>query len=175
MPSSLSTRPITGEGRSVGATGPPSEDKRWRQVDLRIRRCGRRPDALIEVLHTVQELFGYLDNEALAYVGESLSVPPSRVFGVATFYSHFTLKPQGAHTCVVCAGTACYINGASAILERIHEALGIGVGDTTVDNKISLLRARCVGACSLAPVVVLDGDVSGRMTPERVLTLLEAL
>ncbi len=104
---------------AVAGRSAPSDDKRWRQVDVRMRRLGYRPDGLIEVLHTTQEVFGYLDDEALSYIGESLGVPPSKVYGVATFYSHFLLKPQGLHTCVVCTGTACYIKGASALLAAI--------------------------------------------------------
>ena len=94
----------------------PSDDKRWKIVETRMRRLGDRPPALIEALHAAQEAFGYLDTDALNYVGDTLGVPHSRVFGVATFYSFFTLKPQGEHTCVVCTGTACYINGAKDIL-----------------------------------------------------------
>ena len=154
---------------------PPRDDKRWRQVDVRIRRLGARPDALIEVLHTVQEVFGYLDDDALSYVSEALSVPPSRVLGVATFYSHFVRKPQGEHTCVVCMGTACYINGAAALLNRIHDTLGIDAGGTTPDGRISLLRARCLGACSMAPAVVIDDEVHGRLSPDAVQHMLEAL
>ena len=154
---------------------PPRDDKRWRQVDVRIRRLGARPDALIEVLHTVQEVFGYLDDDALSYVSEALSVPPSRVLGVATFYSHFTLKPQGEHTCVVCTGTACYINGASGLLDEIVRTLGVEAGATTPDGKVSVLKARCLGACSLAPAVVIDGEVHGKATPAGLKTLLEAL
>jgi bidirectional [NiFe] hydrogenase diaphorase subunit len=140
-----------------------------------MRRLGHRPDGLIEVLHTVQELFGFLDNDTLAFVSQSLSVPPSKVFGVATFYSHFVLKPQGEHTCVVCTGTACYINGASAILAKLKEQLGLEAGGTTADGKLSLLQARCLGACSMAPAVVLDGDVHGRVTPTSIAPLLGAL
>lgn len=153
----------------------PSDDKRWRQVDVRMRRLGYRPDGLIEVLHTTQEVFGYLDDDALAYVGESLGVPPSKVYGVATFYSHFTLKPQGEHTCVVCTGTACYINGASGLLDEIVRTLGVEAGATTPDGKVSVLKARCLGACSLAPAVVIDGEVHGKATPAGLKTLLEAL
>lgn len=140
-----------------------------------MRRLGFRPDGLIEVLHTAQEVFGYLDDEALSYVGESLGVPLSKVYGVATFYSHFTLKPQGLHTCVVCAGTACYINGASALLEAIDEKFGVKPGATTADGKISVLKARCLGACSMAPAVVLDGEVQGHMAPGHLVELLEEL
>lgn len=153
----------------------PSDDKRWRQVDVRMRRLGHRPDGLIEVLHTAQEVFGYLDDDALWYISECLGVPPSQVYGVATFYSHFMLKPQGLHTCVVCTGTACYINGASAVLDEIGRRLGVAPGGTTGDGKVSLLKARCLGACSLAPAVVVDGEVHGKAVPTEVASLLEEL
>ena len=154
---------------------PMSDDKKWKMIDARIRRRGNSPDALIEVLHAVQEAFGYLEPDVLEYVGNALGVPLSRVYGVATFNSLFMLKPQGAHTVVVCTGTACYINHASALLGRIHERLGIKPGETTEDRNVSLLNARCLGACSLAPAVVIDGSVHGRCTPETVDLLLEEL
>ena len=140
-----------------------------------MRKGGRRPDALIEVLHSVQEAFGYLDDDALAYVSASLRVPPSRVYGVATFYSYFALKPKGRHTCVVCTGTACYINGASRLVERIRQSAGVSPGKTTADGRLSVLRARCLGACSMAPAVVIDGSVRGKLTPDGVEALLAAL
>ena len=90
----------------------PSDDERWRIVETRMRRLGNRPDALIEALHSAQEAFGYVDDDALRFIGDTLSVPPSTVFGVATFYHYFRLEAPGEHTCVVCTGTACYINGA---------------------------------------------------------------
>src|ERR671926_1520735 len=110
---------------------PPSDDKRWRVVDDTMRRHGYTPSALIEALHAVQQSFGYLDGPALRYVAKSLGVPLSRVFGVATFYHFFSLKPQGEHTCVVCTGTACYIKGSAAIIASIEQELGIGPGATT--------------------------------------------
>jgi bidirectional [NiFe] hydrogenase diaphorase subunit len=127
------------------------------------------------VLHSVQEAFGYLDGDALAYVGASLGVPLSKVYGVATFYSHFTLKPQGEHACVVCTGTACYINGAAGILAGIGDRLAVRPGQTTEDGKLSLLTARCLGACSLAPAMILDGEVVGNLTPDDAVRRLEAL
>ncbi|HTV10328.1 MAG TPA: bidirectional hydrogenase complex protein HoxE [Acidimicrobiales bacterium] len=153
----------------------PNDDKRWRQVEVRMRRLGHRPDGLIEVLHTTQELFGYLDDDALLFVAESLGVPPSKVYGVATFYSHFSLKPQGLHTCVVCTGTACYINGASALLSAIDSALGVKAGATTPDGRVSVLKARCLGACSMAPAVVIDGEVRGKVQAQGLVSTLEAL
>ncbi|MDQ1514568.1 MAG: bidirectional [NiFe] hydrogenase diaphorase subunit [Actinomycetota bacterium] len=153
----------------------PSDDKRWKAVDARMRRMGRDPGALIEVLHAVQESFGYLDLDGLAYVGSALGVPPSKVFGVATFYSFFTLKPAGEHTCVVCIGTACYITGARVVLGGIGAGLGLHPGETTADGNLSLLTARCVGACSLAPVMVVDGKTHGRLTPADALACLSDL
>ena len=151
----------------------PSDDKRWRIVETRMRRLGQRPDALIEVLHAAQEAFGYLDT--LEYVARSLGVPLSKVYGVATFYSFFTLKPQGEHACVVCTGTACYINGAGGIISAIRRGLGVRPGETTADDKLSLLTARCLGSCSLAPAMILDGEVKGKLTAEAVVAELEAL
>lgn len=154
---------------------PPSDDKRWKIVETRMRRLGNRPDALIEALHSTQEAFGYIDDEALRYVGDTLSVPPSRVFGVATFYHHFTLKPQGEHACVVCTGTACHINGAGAILDGIRDRLGVKPRETTEDGKLSLLTARCLGVCSLAPAAIVDGEVEGRVIVADLIARLEAL
>ncbi len=142
---------------------PPSDDKRWRIVEGTMRRHGNAPDALIEVLHTVQESFGYLDNDALRFVSQKLRLPLSKVFGVATFYHFFTLKPQGEHTCVVCCGTACYIKGSSALLQSVEEMTRIQPGETTADGKVSLLTARCLGSCGLAPAVVFDGEVAGKV------------
>ena len=142
---------------------PPTDDKRWKLVEGTMRRNGHEPTALIEVLHTVQECFGYLDEAALKYVATSLRVPLSKVYGVATFYHFFTLKPQGEHTCVVCTGTACYIKGAQKLLDEVEAIAQIRPGETTSDNKVSLLTARCLGSCGLAPAVVYDGNVAGKV------------
>src|SRR3954467_13191454 len=141
---------------------PPSDDKRWRIVEGTMRRHGYQSHALIEVLHTVQECFGYLDDIALLWVARNLRLPPSKVYGVATFYQFFTLKPQGEHTCVVCTGTACYINGAKDILASLDRSLHVRPKETTEDGKVSILTARCLGACSLAPAVIVDGEVHGK-------------
>ncbi|HEX4086935.1 MAG TPA: bidirectional hydrogenase complex protein HoxE [Chthoniobacteraceae bacterium] len=147
----------------IAKPSPPSDDKRWKIIDVKMRKLGYEPHALIEALHAVQDSFGFLDPKALKWVAKSLRVPPSRVYGVATFYNFFTLKPQGAHTCVVCLGTACYVKGAAAILEGIEQFAGIKPGETTPDKQISLLTARCIGACGIAPVVVYDGAPAGRL------------
>jgi bidirectional [NiFe] hydrogenase diaphorase subunit len=142
---------------------PPSGDKRWKIVAATMRKLGNQRNALIEALHTLQQTFGYLDKPGLTYVAASLKIPLSKVYGAATFYNHFTLKPQGEHACVVCTGTACYIKGAPDLLKSIEETLGVKPGETTADGKMSVLTARCFGACGLAPVVVVDGDVVGRI------------
>ena len=144
----------------------PSADKRWKIVDSRMRRYNYQAHALIEVLHTVQESFGYLDKDALKFVAAGLHVPLSRVFGVSTFYNFFSLKPQGAHTCVVCLGTACYVKGGDKMLTAIESFAQIRRGETTPDKQLSLLTARCIGACAIAPAVVYDGTVAGHQTPK---------
>jgi bidirectional [NiFe] hydrogenase diaphorase subunit len=142
---------------------PPSTDKRWKLVDATMRKAGGSSHSLIETLHTVQEAFGFLDEEALRYVALCLRVPLSRAYGVATFYHFFTLKPGGRHTCVICLGTACYIKGAQRLLDAMRESLQIAPGETTTDGEISLLTARCLGSCGLAPAVVYDQEVAGKV------------
>jgi bidirectional [NiFe] hydrogenase diaphorase subunit len=144
----------------------PSADKRWKIVDAKMRRLGYKADALIETLHIVQESFGYLDKDALAFLAGALHVPPSKVYGVATFYNFFSLKPQGAHSCIVCLGTACYVKGADKVLGAIEEYSGIRSGETTSDKQLSLLTARCIGACAIGPAVIYDGVIVGHQTPE---------
>ncbi|MGA7293430.1 MAG: bidirectional hydrogenase complex protein HoxE [Terriglobales bacterium] len=145
---------------------PPNDDKRWRLVDSTMRRQGLQPRGLIEALHTVQEAFGYLDEQSLRYVATSLRVPLSRAYGVATFYHFFTLKPAGEHTCVICTGTACYIKGAPQLLDAMQKDLGVLPRETTPDGKVSFLTARCLGSCGLAPAVVYDQEVAGKVTPQ---------
>jgi len=153
----------------------PRGDRRWRTVETRMRRLGNRPDAVIEALHAVQEAFGSIDHEAMRFVSDRLGVPPSTVFGVATFYHYFRLEPPGAHTCVVCTGTACYIDGAMEILAEIRARLGITPHETTADGRITLLTGRCFGSCSLAPAAIVDGEVVGRVGATELVERLEAL
>src|SRR5258708_31272526 len=130
----------------VAKIPPPSTDKRWRLVGATMRRHGYTPDALIETLHTVQESFGYLDDESLRYAAASLRVPLSRVYGVATFYHFFSLKPAGKHKCVMCLGTACCIKGSSYILSAIQKKLDIAPRQPTQDGDVSLLTAPSLGS-----------------------------
>ena len=157
----------------LGPPQLPSDDKRWKIVEATARRHGREPHALIETLHTVQECFGYLDESALRFVAATLRVPLSRVYGVATFYHFFSLKPKGKHTCVVCTGTACYIKGAAALLGAIENTYGVKPGETTPDNELSVLTARCLGSCGLAPAVVFDGAVLGKIGAANLLARVE--
>ena len=152
---------------------PPTDDKRWRLVDAAMRRQGYGSHALIESLHAAQGAFGYVDETAMRYVAKSLRVPLSKVFGVATFYHFFTLKPQGKHVCVVCLGTACYIKGAGEILKEVGARFKLKDGQTTADGELSLLSARCIGACGLAPAVVLDGDVVAKAVSGQVIAKIE--
>lgn len=144
----------------------PSGDKRFKILETQMKRHQFKHDALIEVLHKAQGLFGFLDTDLLYFIAHHLKLPPSRVYGVATFYHYFNLKPQGAHTCVVCMGTACYVRGADKVLAAIEDLAHVKAGDTTPDKSLSLLTARCIGACGIAPAVVYDGTVTARQTPE---------
>jgi bidirectional [NiFe] hydrogenase diaphorase subunit len=151
----------------------PSGDERFKMLDAALKRHHYQQDALIEVLHTAQELFGYLRTDLLLYLAHGLRLPPSRVYGVATFYHLFTLTPKGEHTCAVCTGTACYVKGAEDVLAAIEQATGAHPGQTTTDGRISLETARCLGSCGIAPVVVFDGAVCGKQTPGSALEHLE--
>jgi bidirectional [NiFe] hydrogenase diaphorase subunit len=144
----------------------PSDDKRWKIVNATMRRNGYRRDALIETLHTVQEAFGFLDKEALLFVSRSLNIARSHVYGVATFYHFFSLRPQGEHVCSVCTGTACHIKGAKALIDHVGEKYDLHPEETTPGNEVSLLTVRCIGACGLAPAVVVDNEVLGNVTNE---------
>jgi bidirectional [NiFe] hydrogenase diaphorase subunit len=146
----------------------PSGDERYKLIDRTIKRFNHEKDALLEVLTTAQETFGFLSKDLLIYVSNQLHVPLSRVYGVATFYHLFTFDPLGEHNFTVCTGTACYVKGANKIEQVISEEFGIQSGGTTPDGVFSLTRARCLGSCGLAPVVVFDGEIRGKETPDTV-------
>jgi bidirectional [NiFe] hydrogenase diaphorase subunit len=155
--------------RPAAKPAHPSGDKRFKLLEVAMKKHQFRADALIEVLHAAQQLFGYLELDLLLFIARGLKLPPSRVYGVATFYHFFTLKPQGKHTCVVCTGTACYVKGADALLAALKQEAGIAPGETTPDGTLSVLTARCLGACGIAPAAVLDGTVKGHQTPAALL------
>ncbi len=144
----------------------PSGDERYRAIDLTARKFKFEKDALLEVLNSAQETFGYLSRDILIYISNQLGVPMAQVYGVATFYHLFTFDPLGKHHCIVCTGTACHVKGADRIIAALSEAFGIQAGETTPDGVFSLTTARCLGSCGLAPVLVFDGSVSGKQTAE---------
>ena len=129
-------------------------------------------DELIKVLHKAQGIFGYLSDEVQYYVAEKMKIPVSKVYGVVTFYSYFTMKPKGKHRISVCMGTACYVRGAEPVLEEFKKELNITCDETTPDGKFSLDTLRCVGACGLAPVVLVGEKVYGHVTKEMVKDIL---
>lgn len=146
--------------------GHPSGDERFKAIDLTMKRFRYEKDALLEVLNTAQESFGYLSEDLIIYISTQLGVPMSQIYGVATFYHLFTFEPLGEHNCIICTGTACHVKGADQIVERLATDLGIEPGSTTEDGLMSLTTARCLGSCGLAPVIVLDGQVLGKETPD---------
>ncbi len=152
-----------------------ADDPRLQLVDRALKRARYQPSALIEILHTAQEAYGYLSQDLLRYVAGKLDLPESKVFGVATFYHFFSLRPKGEHNCIVCTGTACYVKGAGDIVSALEEQYGIHPGQTTEDGKLSLHTARCLGNCSLAPMLTLDDTVLGRETAESVLAKVRDL
>jgi NADH-quinone oxidoreductase subunit E len=143
------------------------------QVDAIINRYRQKPGSLIPVLEQCQETLGYIPVELQEYVGSALNIPGSTIFGVVTFYSFFSMVPKGRHIIKVCMGTACYVRGIKEVLNRLRSTLQLEVGHTTADRRFSLEAVRCLGACGIAPVVVVDGDAHGSVTPDGVLSLLE--
>lgn len=147
----------------------PSGDKRFKILEATMKKHQLQQGALIEVLHAAQELFGYLEPDLLYFVARGMKLPPSKVYGVATFYHLFSFQPKGLHTCVVCTGTACYVMRAGELLKAAESAAGIKNGETSADGRLSLSTARCLGACGMAPVVVLDGGMKGHESVQELL------
>ena len=142
------------------------------QVDEIISRYKGKPGALIPVLEQVQDVCGYLPSALQLRVAKGLNLPVANVYGVVTFYSFFTMVPRGKHVIRVCLGTACYVRGGKRILEKMSELLKVDPGECTEDRLFSLETVRCLGACGLAPVVVIDEDTHGRIKPAKIDTLL---
>lgn len=128
---------------------------------------------LMPIMQKAQELFGYLSMDTMTLIADSLNIPVSEVYGVATFYAQFSLYPKGDNVVSVCTGTACYVKGAQAILDEVSKQLGIEAGQTTPDGKFSIVDTRCLGCCGLAPVMVVNGDVYGRLVPADVKGILD--
>ena len=132
-------------------------------------------DNLIQILNDVQEHYGYIPKHAQMAISEYLGVPMAEIYGVVTFYSRFTLKPKGKYHIAVCLGTACYVKGSQKIMDRLEERLGIKTGETTGDGKFSIEATRCVGACGLAPVFTVNGEVYGKATVQKLDQVLDEL
>ncbi|MDP2873422.1 MAG: NADH-quinone oxidoreductase subunit NuoE [Bacillota bacterium] len=132
-----------------------------------------QPGALIPVLQQAQDAYGYLPRPVIAAIAERLRLPAARIYGVATFYAQFHLKPRGRHIVRVCLGTACHVRGGERIAEQLAESLGVAVGGTTEDRLFTLEKVACLGACGLAPAMVVDGTTYGRLTPKAALNVIE--
>ena len=137
-----------------------------------IEKRKNEPGAIMPVLQEAQNVYGYLPIEVQQMVADGLGVPLSEVFGVATFYSQFSLTPKGKYNISVCLGTACYVKGSGKILEELSKELGIEAEECTEDGKFSVTACRCIGACGLAPVITINDDVYGRLVPEDVKGIL---
>ena len=150
--------------------------EKFRKVCSILERHDYRPSGLIPILQAVQHEYQYLPEEVLTFVATSLDLPPARVFGVATFYAHFALAPKGKHVVRICDGTACHVKQSLPILSAIHETLGTSEKQkTTGDLLFTVETVACLGACGLAPVVVIDEQVYGGMSPERAVALLDEI
>ena len=143
------------------------------QVEAICDKHGNKPGELINILHEAQNMHGYLPADMQRIIARKLNIPASKVYGVVTFYSFFTMTPKGKHPISVCLGTACYVRGSEKLLDEIKRTLNIEVGETTPDGKFSLDCLRCVGACGLAPVVTIGEKVYGRLQPKDVQKILE--
>lgn len=127
---------------------------------------------LMQTLHKAQEIFGYLPIEVQRFISEEIDVPLAEVYGVATFYTQFSIEPKGKHKIGVCLGTACYVKGSQLVLDKLSKELNIKVGGTTEDNMFTLEATRCLGCCGLAPVMMIDGDVYGKLEAKKVPEIL---
>lgn len=148
------------------------EQALFNALDDYIESHDAAPDSLIEVLHRAQEMFGYLRNDVLTHVAKRLALPASRVYGVATFYHLFHLKPRGKYEILVCMGTACYVRGAEGLINALEKQLDVKMGETTSDGMYTLNAARCIGACGIAPAMRIANDVHGKVESKHVRRIL---
>ena len=155
---------------AVPYRGTPEQEERLRQV---IEAHKGQSGATMPVLQAAQEIFGYLPEEVQIMVAEGLDIPLSEVYGVASFYSFFSLNPKGKYRISVCLGTACYVKGAADVLSAVEKTLSIVPGGITPDGMFSLDACRCIGACGLAPVMMINDDVYGRLTPDQIGPILD--
>ncbi|MDE3089497.1 MAG: NAD(P)H-dependent oxidoreductase subunit E [Chloroflexota bacterium] len=142
------------------------------RIDAIIAEHSVRPGSTMLILNEIQSQIGYVSKPTQNYIAEKLRVPLKDVFGVVTFYSFFTMKPRGKHRVAFCLGTACYVSGAEMLIEKAQQILGVKLGETTPDRKFTIEPCRCLGACSQAPAVIVDDNVHGRNTPDKIVTVL---
>ncbi|PAB58738.1 NADH-quinone oxidoreductase subunit NuoE [Anaeromicrobium sediminis] len=138
----------------------------FKELDPVIEKYKDSKGSLITVLQKAQDIYGYLPEKVLLYIAEKLSVKPAKVYGVATFYTQFRLKPVGKHLIMLCQGTACHVNGSKAVENAICEELGVSEGETTEDGLFTLNNVACLGCCSLSPVMMINGETYGKLTPK---------
>lgn len=144
-----------------------------KKAETILLRYNLKRDSIVQILQEVQEQYKYLPADVLNYISKRLKIPLSEIYGLATFYTAFSLEPRGKHLITICMGTACHVRGAPDVLDRIEERLGINAGSTTEDKQFTLETVNCLGACALAPVVVIDGEYYGQTTVNKVDKLLD--
>lgn len=144
-----------------------TKDQEAKLLEVIARYKGQK-GALMPIMQEAQNIYGYLPYQVQKIISDETGIPIEKIYGVATFYAQFSMSPKGKYIVSVCLGTACYVKGAGKVLEEVEAKLGIGDGECTSDGKFSLEVCRCVGACGLAPVMIVAGDVYGKMTPDRV-------
>lgn len=155
---------------------PKHEDiseEMWVKIEDIIDKYKNKSGGITQILRESQSIVGYLPLVLIDYIAESINLPKSDVFGIASFYSLFSLKPKGRHIIKVCTGTACYVKGIREVLNRLQQVYNLEDGETTPDRRFSLESVRCLGACGLAPAMVVDGKTYGAMTPDKALNILE--
>ena len=151
------------------------EDNRKVMLEKVMKEHDYKESSLLEILHKAQELYGYIDKNLLAFVAESLKLPPSHVYGVAAFYNYFRLKQPGEHIVTTCMGTACYVKGGEEIISAVEREFNVTRGNSTADGRLSLFITRCIGACAMAPSIVVDDEVMGKATKEAVIERIKLI
>ncbi|ACM23245.1 Fe-hydrogenase gamma subunit [Thermotoga neapolitana DSM 4359] len=150
-------------------------ERRFERVEEILRKHGYKRENLIKILLEIQELYRYLPEDVINYVSTAMGIPPAKIYGVATFYAQFSLKPKGKYAIMVCDGTACHMAGSPEVLKAIEEETGLTPGNVTEDLMFSLDQVGCLGACALAPVMVINDEVYGNLTAEKVKEILRKI
>ena len=155
------------------AIGNGARDEKFGQLDQVIAQWKDVPGGLLPIMQHAQEIMGCVDEQVQHYISDSTGIPVSTIYGVATFYSQFTLKPRGKYTMGICLGTACYVRGSQLVLDELEKQLGIPVGESTDDGMFTLNATRCIGCCGLAPAMMVNDEVYGRLVPGDVKGIIE--